>query len=88
MVEVLIAVPALIIGAAFPILTRAARDDTDRLDNAAARLVEVGLIIGTWTTLGLFLAAEPIIAVLAGEQSDPSVRAAAHPELRARSRRS
>jgi O-antigen/teichoic acid export membrane protein len=72
-VEVLIAVPALIIGAAFPILTRAARDDTNRLDNAASRLVEVGLILGTWTTLGLFLAAEPIIAVLAGDQFDPSV---------------
>jgi O-antigen/teichoic acid export membrane protein len=73
-VEALIAVPALIIGAAFPILTRAARDDTDRLDHAASRLVEVALILGIWTTLGLVLAADPIIAVLAGDQSDPSVQ--------------
>jgi O-antigen/teichoic acid export membrane protein len=72
-VEVLVAVPALIIGAAFPILARAARDDRDRLDNAAARLVEVGIIAGVWLALGLFLAARPIITVLAGDQSDPSV---------------
>ena len=71
--EVLIAVPALVIGAAFPILARAARDDDDRLDNAAARLVEVGLVIGVWLALGIFLAAEPIITLLAGDQSDPSV---------------
>jgi O-antigen/teichoic acid export membrane protein len=72
-VEILIAVPALIIGAAFPILTRAARDDRDRLDYAAGRLLEVGVVLGTWMALGLFLAAEPIITVLAGDRSDPSV---------------
>jgi O-antigen/teichoic acid export membrane protein len=71
--EILIAVPALIIGAAFPILARAARDDRDRLDYAAGRLVEVGLVIGVWLALGVFLAAEPIIRVLAGDQSDPSI---------------
>jgi O-antigen/teichoic acid export membrane protein len=72
-VEILIVVPALIIGAAFPILVRAARDDRERLDYAAGRLVEVGVVIGTWFTLGLFLAAQPIITVLAGDRSDPSV---------------
>jgi O-antigen/teichoic acid export membrane protein len=72
-VEVLIAVPALIIGAAFPILARAARDDRDRLDYAAGRLVEVGLVIGVWLALGIFLAAGPIITLLAGDRSDPSV---------------
>ena len=72
-VEILIVVPALIIGAAFPILVRAARDDRERLDYAAGRLVEVGVVIGTWFALGLFLAAEPIITVLAGDRSDPSI---------------
>ena len=72
-IEILIVVPALIIGAAFPILVRAARDDHERLDYAARRLVEVGVVIGTWFALGLFLAAEPIITVLAGDESDPSV---------------
>jgi O-antigen/teichoic acid export membrane protein len=72
-VEILIVVPGLLIGAAFPILIRAARDDTDRLDYAASRLLEVGLILGVWVTLGLFLGAEPIIRVLAGHDSDPSI---------------
>jgi O-antigen/teichoic acid export membrane protein len=72
-IEVLIAVPSLIIGAAFPILARAARDDHDRLDYAAGRLVEVGVVIGVWLALGIFLAAGPIITLLAGDQSDPSV---------------
>jgi O-antigen/teichoic acid export membrane protein len=72
-VEILIVVPGLLIGAAFPILIRAARDDRDRLDYAASRLMEVGIVLGLWVTLGLFLAAEPIIRVLAGHESDPSI---------------
>lgn len=72
-VEVLVAVPAIVIGAAFPILTRAARDDRERLDRAAVRLIEVGLIMGVWVALGVALAAEPIIDVLAGGASQPSV---------------
>jgi O-antigen/teichoic acid export membrane protein len=72
-VEVLVAVPALVIGAAFPILTRAARDDEERLDSAAGRLVEIGLIMGTWFALGVALAADPIISLLAGSGSQPSV---------------
>ena len=72
-IEVLIAVPALIVGAAFPILARAARDDRDRLDYAAGRLVDVSVVIGTWLALGLFLAAEPIIRLLAGDGYEPSV---------------
>jgi O-antigen/teichoic acid export membrane protein len=72
-VEILIAVPALIFGAAFPILARAAQDDRERLDYAGGRLVEVGLVIGVWLALGVFLGAEPIIRVLAGDQSDASI---------------
>lgn len=72
-VEVLIAIPPLFIGAAFPILARAARDNRTRLDTATTRLVEVGLIVGVWLALGLALAAEPIVALLAGSDSEPSV---------------
>jgi O-antigen/teichoic acid export membrane protein len=72
-IEVLIAVPALVIGAAFPILSRAARDDRERLDAAVSRLVEVALIMGVWFALGIALAAEPIIDVLTGSGSQPSV---------------
>jgi O-antigen/teichoic acid export membrane protein len=72
-VEVLVAVPALVIGAAFPILTRAARDDAERLDSAASRLVEVALIMGIWVAVGVAAAADPIVAILAADASQPSV---------------
>ena len=72
-IEVLIAVPALIVGAAFPLLVRAARDDHDRLDYAAGRLVDVSVVLGTWLALGLFLGAEPIIELLAGDGWEASV---------------
>lgn len=71
--EVLIGVPLLVIGAAFPILARAARDDRSRLDSAASRLVEVALVLGVWLALGVALAAKPIVFVLAGDESDPSI---------------
>lgn len=72
-IEVLIALPALVLGAAFPILARAARDDDARLDTTASRLVEVGLVMGLWLALGVALAAQPIISVLAGGGARPSV---------------
>lgn len=72
-VEVLVAVPALVFGAAFPILARSAGDDRERLDSTAARLIEIALILGVWIALGVLLAAGPIITLLAGDQSDPSV---------------
>ncbi|MDP2709982.1 MAG: oligosaccharide flippase family protein [Solirubrobacteraceae bacterium] len=71
--EVLISVPLLVIGAAFPILARAARDDRLRLDAVTSRLVEVGLVMGVWLTLAVALAAEPIVFVLAGGEADPSI---------------
>ena len=40
-VEVLIAVPAMLVTAAFPILARAARDDAARLRYALQKLFEV-----------------------------------------------
>lgn len=71
-VEVLIAIPPLFIGAAFPILARAARDNRTRLDTTTVRLIEVGLMVGVWVALGLALAAEPIVSLLAGTDSEPS----------------
>lgn len=71
--EVLIGVPLLVIGAAFPILARAARDDPARLDSATNRLVEVAIVMGVWLALGVLLAAEPIVFALAGDDADPSI---------------
>lgn len=72
-VEVLIAVPALVIGAAFPILARAVRDDPERFDYAAGRILELALVGGVWLVLSIELAAQPIIDVLAGAEAGPSV---------------
>lgn len=71
--EVLLGVPALVFGAAFPILARAAQDDRERLESAAARLVELAVVLGVAVALVLLLAAEPIVTVLAGDRSDPSI---------------
>ena len=45
-IEVLVVVPQLLVGSAFPILARAARDDRDRLDYSLGKLFDVCLILG------------------------------------------
>jgi O-antigen/teichoic acid export membrane protein len=72
-VEVLIAVPALLVTAAFPILARAARDDAARLRYALQRLFEVSIICGVGVALLLVVAAPFAIEVIAGDKFGPSV---------------
>lgn len=72
-VELLVGVPALVVGAAFPILARAARDDRGRLDYVAGRLVELAAVLGVGLALALVLAARPVIQIIAGDASYPSV---------------
>ena len=43
--------PVLLVGSAFPILSRAAKDDRLRLGYALQRLLEIALILGVWVTL-------------------------------------
>jgi O-antigen/teichoic acid export membrane protein len=71
-VEVLVAIPLLAIGAAFPILARAARDDEARFDYATQRILELALIAGTWVALCLVLGAQVVIDVLA-DDAQPAV---------------
>ena len=71
--EVLLPVPSVVIGAVFPILARAARDDRQRLTYATGRILEVAVIAGSGLVLVLELAAPTIISVLAGSDSEPSV---------------
>ena len=70
---VLVFIPGLLVGTAFPVLARAARDDRERLAYAVERLFEVSVILGAGAALGLVLGASAIIAVVAG----PSYAAAA-----------
>ncbi len=73
-IEVLVGVPSLIAGAAFPILARAAaRRDEERLHYAAGRVLEATLVLGTFLSLSLALGAKPIIAVVGGAEFSPSV---------------
>lgn len=71
-VEVLLMVPALAIGAAFPILVRSARDDPERFDFAAGRILELALIAGAWVALSIGLGAQVAIDVLTGG-AEPAV---------------
>jgi O-antigen/teichoic acid export membrane protein len=71
--EVLLPVPSVIVGAVFPILVVAARDDRARLAYASQRIFEVAVIAGAGMVLVIELAAPTIVAVLAGEAGKPSV---------------
>lgn len=72
-VEVLIAVPAMLVTAAFPILARAARDDAARLRYALQRLFEVSILCGVGVALLLIVAAPFAISVIAGDKFEPAV---------------
>jgi O-antigen/teichoic acid export membrane protein len=69
----LIAIPALTVGSALPLLARAARDDRERLGYALERLFEVTLIVGVGLALVLALAAGFVIGVLAKGGSQVAV---------------
>ena len=72
-VEVLVAVPQLLVTAAFPIFARAARDDRARLGYGVQRVFEACTLLGGWVALVLFLGAPLIIDVIAGPEFEPSV---------------
>ena len=69
----LIAIPALTVGSALPVLARAARDDRERLSYGLERLFEVTLIVGVGLALVLALGAGFVIGVLAKGGSQVAV---------------
>jgi O-antigen/teichoic acid export membrane protein len=70
--EVLVGVPALLTGAAFPIVSRAARSDRARFEYASGRLLELGVLLGALAALLLALSAPFLIEVLTGDRGHPS----------------
>jgi O-antigen/teichoic acid export membrane protein len=72
-VEILIGIPGLVIGAAFPILVRAGRDDPVRFEYIARRLFELAAILGTWLVLCLEVAAPLAIHVIAAHGAEPAI---------------
>jgi O-antigen/teichoic acid export membrane protein len=66
-------IPLLLVGSAFPILLRAARDDHSRLRYAVQRLVEGDLLIGGWLSLVLVAGAPFAVSVMGGSGYPGSV---------------
>jgi O-antigen/teichoic acid export membrane protein len=73
--DVVNAVPWLLVTSAFPILARAARDDEDRLRYSLQRLFEGALVLGGWLSLCLVIGAPFAVSVLGGAEFAPSVGA-------------
>ncbi len=72
-IEVLVGVPGLAIGAIFPILARAERSDQERFLAASARLFELGVLAGTWMVVMIEVGAPFAIGVLTGHDTGPAV---------------
>ena len=70
--EVVIAIPALLVSAVFPVIARAAEADEERLRYIVGRVTETGLILGPWMALSLILGADTIIQLLAGDEGAPA----------------
>lgn len=71
-IEVLTLVPGLLVGSAFPIFVRAARDDPDRLSYALDRVFEVSLILGAWIAVSIAVGAPLAIRIIGGAQFKPA----------------
>jgi O-antigen/teichoic acid export membrane protein len=71
--EVLLTLPTLIVAAAFPIFSRAARDDHERLAYGVDRVFQAALVAGGGLSLALVLGAPFAIDVVAGPGFEPAV---------------
>jgi O-antigen/teichoic acid export membrane protein len=72
-IDALTVVPVLLASTAFPVLSRAAHDDTDRFRYATHRLFHISLIVGVWFALSTAIGAAPAIKLIAGDEFSPSV---------------
>lgn len=72
-IQVLLVLPGLAVGAAFPIFSRAARDDRVRLAYALSRVFEVSLLLGVLVSLCLAIGAPVVIKVVGGPKFAPAV---------------
>jgi O-antigen/teichoic acid export membrane protein len=72
-IETLIGVPALMIGAAFPILARAVRDDVQRFASAVGRIFELGVVAGAWMVVCVVITAPLAIRLIGGAAAAPAV---------------
>ncbi|ADB53908.1 oligosaccharide flippase family protein [Conexibacter woesei] len=66
--EILLGVPQMMLGAAFPILAHAHVADQERLRYALQRMGEAALLLGLGLALVLAVGAEPIVLLLGGDR--------------------
>ena len=67
-IEVLVSVPALLVGITFPIFAQAARDDRSRLNYAVGRVFDALWLVGLGVALALVVGAPFIVSVIAGSR--------------------
>jgi O-antigen/teichoic acid export membrane protein len=72
-IDVVAAVPILLVSSTFPIVARAARDNPDRLAYVLQRQFEIAALVGAWMALCMGIAAPFAIAVVAGGDFTASV---------------
>jgi O-antigen/teichoic acid export membrane protein len=71
-IEVLMVIPGLLLGAAFPIFARAAHNDRERLAYAVGRVFDVSLIAGAWFAICLALGAPLGLELIGGSKFAPA----------------
>jgi O-antigen/teichoic acid export membrane protein len=71
-VEILVFLPVLVLGAAYPIVARAERDDAERFLHATRRMFELAVLVGVWLALALELGAGFIVELLGGDAAEPA----------------
>ena len=71
--EVLGGGATFVVGAAFPVLVRAAHSDRTRLGYALQQMFDTSLILGAWLALMTVGGAELAISIIAGPEFEPSV---------------
>lgn len=69
---ILAAVPSLLASAAFPLLSRAALDDQERLARVARGLFAGTVLVGGAVAVACVVGADPIIALIAGPGFEPA----------------
>lgn len=70
--QILVAVPALMVGSAFPIMAATASSDHARLRYILQRLLEASLLVAIILVIVLAIAAEPIVRILGGSAYTPA----------------
>ncbi len=71
-IAVLMALPAITIASAFPILTRAAAGNVERLRAASSRILELAIFAGAWAMVSLQVGSEWIVRLLGGAAAIPA----------------